>query len=240
MSTVIAFVCIPLSIFYIDVQTVTLETQQCPEIPVSLVTAVAMWTPWRPGAVIPSPENAWDALGTPMAPTVRGVPTGSMGTPWLRKTAAVSVWPGGRVHYLSPCEVSIHLLTCIKKRLAQEVTWPDLRWVSLISYSKWRSDGLESMCPSISGESGPSQSVGTAPSDQGGEGSLSRLSGRCYGLCEADGISGRGVGNGETLAPKTGVSQWSAPESPTPTSLGRTLCLDPWNYRPCKTSYLEK
>lgn len=70
---------ISVSIFYTDVQTVTMETQQCPETPASHATAAATLTSWSLGAVIPSPENAYDALGTPTAPTVRGVLTVSTG-----------------------------------------------------------------------------------------------------------------------------------------------------------------
>ena len=73
---------------------------------------------------------------------------------------------------------SIHLPT-IKQCSAQEVTWPHLHWVSSISYSKWRSSGLENTQPPTSGGSGTPQSAGTAPRDWGGEGSLSYLSGRC-------------------------------------------------------------
>lgn len=98
MSRIIAFICIPPSIFYADVQTVTMETQQCLGNPARRVTAAAMWTPPRPGTVTQSPGNAWSASGTQMAPTVRGVPTGSMGMQWLQKTAAVSVQAWSQVH----------------------------------------------------------------------------------------------------------------------------------------------
>lgn len=58
MSTGIALVCICLFNLRADAQTVTMETQQCLGIPASRVTAMATLTPWRPGAVIQSPENA--------------------------------------------------------------------------------------------------------------------------------------------------------------------------------------
>lgn len=58
MSRVIAFICIPPSIFYADAQTVTMETQQCLENPARHVTAAAMWTPPRSGTVTQSPGNA--------------------------------------------------------------------------------------------------------------------------------------------------------------------------------------
>lgn len=77
MSREMEFIWIPLLMFYADVQMVTTETQQCPGNPVFPATAAGMSTPWRPGTVTPSLENVCGALGTRMAPTVRGVLTGS-------------------------------------------------------------------------------------------------------------------------------------------------------------------
>lgn len=182
MSREIVFIWIPLSIFHADVQTVTMETQQCLGNPVFCVTAAAMLTPQRPVTVTLSLENAWGALGTRTVPTVKGVLTGSTEMLWLLKIAVVSLcavksssllmvtWSLHPFTYrcqkvLSPWDNFILVVLVLMLGMDPRTKTFLLPYVRFISYSTRRSDGLEKMHSSIWGESGVLQSASTALRD---------------------------------------------------------------------------